>query len=74
MTYVSFSVKLLISYFNKNRLNSFLLSLQISYLRFESYVKISRYCTENHIRNQNSLFESYVKISRYCTVQIGLIV
>ncbi len=67
MTYVSFSAKLLISYFNKNRLNSFLLSLQISYLRFESYVKISRYCTKELCVISPWQFESYVKISRYCT-------
>ncbi len=71
MTYVSFSAKLLISYFNKNRLNSFLLSLQISYLRFESYVKISRYCTNHFLLIKSIGFESYVKISRYCTTAIN---
>ena len=35
--------------------------------RFESYVKISRYCTDNNEEVDINPFESYVKISRYCT-------
>ena len=38
---------------------------------FESYVKISRYCTDNSDIDVNALFESYVKISRYCTAYKG---
>ena len=34
---------------------------------FESYVKISRYCTNDSDEVLTSEFESYVKISRYCT-------
>ncbi len=37
---------------------------------FESYVKISRYCTLTMENKEMIKFESYVKISRYCTMPI----